>query len=134
MMIITARRKFLKKVLVLCLLIACVSLILFQSLLKGYYLKIFPLQFAVVSLVTVVSHLRLMTSVEQNPRRFSTTFLSVMSAKLFIYLFFILICLLIDRSNAINFVATFLLLYVTFTIFEVIEISNFFKKNQNSSN
>lgn len=133
-MIISERQKFLRKVFLLCLVISGVSLILYQTLLKGHYLQIFPLQLAVVSLVTVISHLRLMTSVELNARRFSTTFLSVMSAKLFIYLFFILICLIIDRSHAINFVATFLLLYLLFTIFEVIEISNFFKKNQNSSN
>ena len=130
----TERQIFLKKVFYLCLSISGMAILLYQSVLKGYYLSIFPLQFAVVILVTVISHLRLMTSVEQNARRFSTTFLSVMSAKLFIYLFFILICLLVDRSNAINFVVTFLLLYLIFTIFEVIEISNFFKKNQNSSN
>ena len=130
----TERQIFLKKIFYLCLSISGMAILLYQSVLKGYYLSIFPLQFAVVILVTVISHLRLMTSVEQNARRFSTTFLSVMSAKLFIYLFFILICLLVDRSNAINFVVTFLLLYLIFTIFEVIEISNFFKKNQNSSN
>ena len=130
----TERQIFLKKVFYLCLSISGMAILLYQSVLKGYYLSIFPLQFAVVILVTVISHLRLMTSVEQNAQRFITTFLSVMSAKLFIYLFFILICLLVDRSNAINFVVTFLLLYLIFTIFEVIEISNFFKKNQNSSN
>lgn len=130
----TERQIFLKKIFYLCLSISGMAILLYQSVLKGYYLSIFPLQFAVVILVTVISHLRLMTSVEQNARRFSTTFLSVMSAKLFIYLFFILICLLVDRSNAINFVVTFLLMYLIFTIFEVIEISNFFKKNQNSSN
>ena len=130
----TERQIFLKKIVYLCLSISGMAILLYQSVLKGYYLSIFPLQFAVVILVTVISHLRLMTSVEQNAQRFITTFLSVMSAKLFIYLFFILICLLVDRSNAINFVVTFLLLYLIFTIFEVIEISNFFKKNQNSSN
>jgi len=130
----TERQIFLKKVFYLCLSISGMAILLYQSVLKGYYLSIFPLQFAVVILVTVISHLRLMNSVEQNARRFSTTFLSVMSAKLFIYLFFILICLLVDRSKAINFVVTFLLLYLIFTIFEVIEISNYFKKNQNSSN
>ena len=130
----TERQIFLKKIFYLCLSISGMAILLYQSVLKGYYLSIFPLQFAVVILVTVISHLRLMNSVEQNARRFSTTFLSVMSAKLFIYLFFILICLLVDRSKAINFVVTFLLLYLIFTIFEVIEISNYFKKNQNSSN
>ncbi|HWR99388.1 MAG TPA: hypothetical protein VN249_02175 [Prolixibacteraceae bacterium] len=133
-MIISERRYFLKKALLLCLVVIGLSLLLYDSVLKGFYLKLYPLQVAVVSIVTVISHLRLMTAVEQNARKFSTTFLSVMSVKLFIYLVFILVCLLLDRSNAVNFVLTFLALYVIFTIFEVTEISNFLKKNPKSSN
>jgi len=133
-MIISERRYFLKKALLLCLVVIGSALLLYDSVLKDYYLKVFWLQLAVVSVVTVISHLRLMTAVQQNARKFSTTFLSVMSVKLFIYLIFILVCLLIDRTNAVNFVLTFLILYVIFTIFEVTEISNFLKKNPNSSN
>lgn len=133
-MIISERRYFLKKALLLCLVVIGLSLLLYDTVLKGYYLKLFPLQLAVVTIVTVISHLRLMTAVQQNARRFSTTFLSVMSLKLFIYIVFILVCLLTDRTNAINFVLTFLVLYAIFTIFEVTEISNFLKKNSDSSN
>jgi len=125
---------FLKKMLLLCLVIIGLSLLLFDSVLKGYYLKIYPLQIAVIALVTIFSHIKLMKAFQQNARRFNTTFLSIMSIKLFIYLIFILVCLLIDRTNAINFVLTFLVLYTIFTIFEVVEISNFIKKNLNSSN
>ena len=127
-------RFFLKKMLLLCLVIIGLSLLLFDSVLKGYYLKIFPLQIAIIVLVTVFSHIKLMNAFQQNARKFNTTFLSVMSIKLFIYLIFILVCLLIDRTNAINFVLTFLVLYSIFTIFEVMEISNFLKKDLNSSN
>ncbi len=133
-MMISERSYFLKKALLLCLVVIGLSLLLYDSVLKGYYLKIYPLQVALVFVVTVISHLRLMHAVQQNARKFSTTFLSVMSIKLFIYLIFILVCLLIDRTNAVNFVLTFLILYMIFTIFEVIEISNFLKKNPNSSN
>ena len=127
-------RFFLKKMLLLSLVIIGLSLLLFDSVLKGYYLKIYPLQFAVIALVTIFSHIRLMHAFQQNARKFNTTFLSVMSIKLFIYLIFILVCLLIDHTNAINFVLTFLVLYSIFTIFEVMEISNFLKKDLNSSN
>ncbi len=125
---------FLKKALLFCLVLAGISLVLFSTLLKDYYLKIFPVQFAVISLVTLLSHLRLMNSVRMNVMRFNTTFLAIMSIKLFLYIIFILVCLLIDRSRAIDFVITFLILYVFFTIFEVIEISNFLRKNTNSLN
>ena len=125
---------FKKKALLFCLVLAGISLVLFSTLLKDYYLKIFTVQFAVISLVTLLSHLRLMNSVRMNVMRFNTTFLAIMSIKLFLYIIFILVCLLIDRSRAIDFVITFLILYVFFTIFEVIEISNFLRKNTNSLN
>lgn len=125
---------FLKKFILFCLVLTGMSLILYGSVLKGVYLKIFPVQFALVAGVTFLSHLRLMKSFDQNIRKFSTTFLSTMSLKLFIYMVFIIICLLVDRTQAVNFVLTFLALYLCFTTFEVIEISDFLKKNQKSSN
>jgi len=133
-MISSEKRIFLKKALLFCLLIIGSSLLLYTTILKDYYLNLYPLLLGIIALVTVFSHLKLMNSVKDNARRFTTSFLSVMSIKLFIYLVFILVCLLVDRSQAINFVATFLILYFIFTIFEVMEISNYLKKNQNSSN
>lgn len=133
-MISKEKRFFLKKALYFSLVLIGISLLLYDTLLKEFYLKAFPLQFGIVALMTVFSHLKLMNASERNPRKFSTTYLSIMSVRLLIYLVFILVCLLIDRTNAVNFVVTFLALYLAFTIFEVIEISNFLKKNPNSSN
>ncbi len=133
-MISKEKRLFLKRALFFCLVLIGISLLLFDTMLKEFYLKIFPLQFGVVALITVFSHLNLMNASQQNPRRFSTTYLSTMSIRLFIYLVFMMICLLIDRTRAVDFVVTFLVLYLAFTIFEVVEISNFLKKNPNSSN
>ncbi len=133
-MISTEKRFFFKKALLFCLVLIGLSLLLFDSVLKDFYLSYYPMQFGLIALVTFFSHLKLMNAIEQNARRFSTTFLATMSIKLLIYIVFIIVCLLIDRSRAINFVITFMVLYFFFTIFEVIEISNFLKKNQNSSN
>jgi len=133
-MISTEKSNFLKNVLVFCLALTIVSTLLFTTILKGYYLKLFPVQFAVIALVTILSHIRLMNAIRLNVRRFNTTFLALMSIKLLLYLIFILICLLIDRSEAINFVVTFLVLYVCFTIFEVNKISKFLRKSTNSLN
>ncbi len=127
-------RFFIKKFVLFCLVLTGMSLLLFDLVLKDLYLKIYPVQFALVALVTFLSHLRLMKSFDQNIRRFSTTFLSTMSVKLLIYMVFIIIYLLIDRTRAINFVLTFLVLYLCFTTFEVIQISDFLKKNKKSSN
>jgi hypothetical protein len=133
-MISTEKKIFLKSALIFCLTLIMVSILLFTTILKAFYLTIFPVQFAVIALVTILSHIRLMNSMAYNVRRFNTTYLGLMSLKLFLYLIFILICLLIDRSKAINFVVSFLVLYVLFTIFEVNKISKFLKKSTNSIN
>lgn len=133
-MINNDQRFFLKKALLLCLVLTGISLILFDTFLKAHYLKIYPLQLGLIALVTVLSHLKLMNAIQLNVRKFNTVFLSIMAVKLFIYITFILVCLLIDRSRALEFVLSFLILYIFFTVFEVLEISNFLKKNTNSSN
>lgn len=126
--------QFSKKFSLFCLVLIGMSLLLYDFALKNFYLKIYPIQFAMVAVVTYLSHLKLMNSFDQNIRNFSTTFLATMSVKLLIYMAFIVVCLVIDRTEAVNFVLTFLLLYLCFTTFEVIQISDFLKKNQKSSN
>jgi L-asparagine transporter-like permease len=125
---------FIKKFAMFCLVIVGLSLLLFDSVLKNHYLQVYPLQLSLIAVMTFLSHLRLMRTAGQNIRKFSTTFLSTMSLKLLVYMVFIIICLVIDRTRAVTFVVTFLILYICFTIFEVIEISDFLKKNQKSSN
>lgn len=133
-MISTEKRLFVRKALILCLLLSAVSLIIFLTFLRSYYLTIFPFQIGIIALVTIFSHLKLMDARQKNARGFSTVFLSTMMIKLLIYMAFILVYLLVDKTNAINFVLTFFVLYLVFTAFEVREISIFLKKNQNSSN
>ena len=133
-MISTEKRLFVRKALILCLLLSAVSLIIFLTFLRSYYLTIFPFQIGIIALVTIFSHLKLMDARQKNARGFSTVFLSTMMIKLLIYMAFILGYLLVDKTNAINFVLTFFVLYLVFTAFEVREISIFLKKNQNSSN
>lgn len=133
-MISKEKQYFLKKIIALCLIISILSIILFSTVLKAYYLNAFPFQVGIIALVTIFSHLKLMNAQKKNARGFSTVFLSTMSMKLFVYLVFILVSLIIDKSKAINFVLTFFILYLLFTSFEVNEITNFLKKNQNSSN
>jgi hypothetical protein len=133
-MISKEKSSFLRNTLVFCLVLMIISFLLYATVLKAYYLKVFPVQFAVIALVTILSHIRLMNAIKLNVRRFNTTFLALMSVKLFLYLVFILVCLLVDRSRAINFVVTFLVLYVCFTIFEVNKISKLMIKSTNSLN
>ena len=97
-MISKEKRFFPKKALLFSLVLIGISLLLYDSLLKEFYLKAFPLQFGIVALMTVFSHLKLMNASERNLRKFSTTYLSIMSVRLLICLVFIL-ALFVNRPN-----------------------------------
>lgn len=127
-------RFFLKKYLLFCLVVTGMSLLLYDTVLHGYYMKIYPVMFGLIAGVTLLSQLKMMSSVHDSIRKFSTSFMSAMGIRMLVYLAFIIIRLVLDKSDAINFVVTFLVLYVCFTAFEVIEISDFLKNNPKSSN
>lgn len=105
-----------------------IAALLFSTLLQKWYFPMFPVQFLVIALVTGIIHLFLIKVAQQNIRKFNTVFMALVAIKLLIYFAFILISLLLDRSNAIVFVLTFLVLYICFTIFEVQQILRTLKK------
>ncbi len=120
--------KFVLKICVLTIIIAAFSAALFLSFLRDYYFKIFPFIVILIAVVTTIGHLWVIRASNQNTLKFTTAFMGSTTLKLIIYLFFMLICLWIDHSQTISFVLTFILLYIIFTVFEVIEILRYIKK------
>ncbi len=119
---------FIIKILTFSIILISISAILYLTLLKRFYIKLFPLQLLIIAALTAFSHIRLIKACELNMRRFTTVFMLSVTLKLIVYLAFLLICLLIDHSNAITFVLTFFILYVCYTVFEVTEALKFLKK------
>ena len=123
-----ASRKFVIKISLFTLTIILISAVLFLTVLKMVYLAIFPFQLLLIATVTTIGHLWVIRAADQNPMKFTTAFMASVTLKLLVYLFFMLIYLLIDHSQAISFVLTFIVLYISFTIFEVIQVLKFIKK------
>lgn len=120
--------KFLVKILIFILIISLIASALFTTILKTFYLSAFPYLVLLIATVTTIGHLWIVKASDQNTMKFTTTFMASVTLKLMIYLFFMLIYLLIDRSEAITFVVTFMILYILFTIFEVVQVLDFIKK------
>jgi hypothetical protein len=119
---------FIFRIIIFTIILTSISAILYLTFLKPFYIKSFPLQLLLIGSLTTYSHVRLMKAFEQNIRRFTSVFMLSVTLKLMVYLSFLLICLLIDHSNALAFVLTFLILYICYTIFEVTQALKFFKK------
>lgn len=128
MQIDTEKKQFLRKFIIFSLVLIAIAAILFATVLKALYVPLFPLQILLIGSLTLYSHLRLIKACEQNIRRFTTVFMLSVTLKLMAYLSFLLICLIIDHSNALSFVLTFFVLYVCYTVFEVTQVLNFLKK------
>ena len=119
---------FIIKILTFSVILISISAILYLTFLKRFYVSSFPLQLLIIGSLTAYGHIRLIRACELNMRRFATVFMLSVTLKLIVYLSFLLICLLINHSNAITFVLTFFILYICYTVFEVMEALKLLKK------
>ncbi len=128
---ITPSGKFLLKISVFTLIIIVISVALFSTILKTYYFKAFVIQVMLITVVTTVGHLLVAKAVKKNIRKFTTAYMASVTLKLVVYLIYLLLSLLIDHTGVVQFVLTFLVLYLFYTIFEVVEVLRFLKKQSN---
>ena len=77
--------------------------------------------------VTVIVHLYLVKASDGDPRKFTPKYLGSMGLKILIYLVFIVVILFVDTASAIPFLVSFLTMYATLTVFEVVSILNTLK-------
>ena len=49
---------------------------------------------------------------------------------MFLYLIFLLVFLFLDNARAVPFLLSFLVTYITFTVYEVMSLLNFLKKEK----
>lgn len=120
-------KTILTRFLVFCLALAGLAALLFVFLPSGYYLPVFPLMFLLVAGITF-SIFWLLVQKLKRPQRFTTLFTLATTIKLFAFLIFMVVYLLLNRSEAAVFLITFFLLYLIFSIYEVVVLLKYFKK------
>lgn len=64
----------------------------------------------------------------EDPKRFIVSYMGFSGGKMFLSLFFLLICIFTDRPYMIPFAVSFLFAYFAFTILEITRLLRFFKK------
>ena len=125
-----SQRKFIITLLFIALIITVLGYGLFLFLIPQYYFPHFPVIPAFLLLVTIMVHVYLIKSSENNPRKFTSKYLGAMGLKMFIYLVFLVVFLFIDTAHAVPFLVSFLVTYAAFTLYEVISILNYLKKDK----
>ena len=104
---------------VLTIIIGIVGTAFFLTVLKEYYLPIFPVLLIFFALMTASFHVILTRTLEKKPNSFSIVFMGLSAGKLFLMLLLIVVYLILRRETVISFLAGTFLLYMVFTFFEV---------------
>jgi hypothetical protein len=120
--------KFIKRIIIFAAFISSAAYLIFYLLIPQFYIPIFPFLILFFVISSIAVHAVLTKAGKLKISRFSTFFLGSITAKLFIYIIFITIYVIVDKKTAVPFLVTFLILYFVFTFFETFALLNDLKK------
>jgi hypothetical protein len=120
--------KFIKRIIIFAAIITSVASLLFNFFIPQFYIPIFPFLILFFVISSIAVHAILTHAGKLRISKFSTFFLGSITTKLFIYIIFITIYVLVDKKTAVPFLVTFLILYFVFTFFETYSLLNDLKK------
>jgi len=114
-------KQFLIKSILLTVTLLIVGWILYSIFFQAYYLKVLPGLVLFFFVVTNLVHAYLLKIAEKSGLRFTSQYTAVSFLKMLLYLVVAVIYILIDKDNIKSFIVAFLILYVVYTVFEIIE-------------
>lgn len=112
-------RLFIIKIIILTLIIATISTLLFFFLLTDNYFPSFPFILLMFPIVSIIVHTRLLRASQKSLSSFNIAFMLSFIIKLFVYLGVSATVLSLENENKTIFVIMVLLLYVIYTVFDV---------------
>ena len=111
---------FLKKLLIFTIILALAGYFITFLLPDNYVTPTLPYLYVFFFAITLVVHYILLKLAEKKTPAFINFFMLVTFGKLIFFLTIILVYALLNRTDAIPFIIAFFILYVCFTVFEVI--------------
>lgn len=116
-------KSFIIKSTFLSIIIFALGAIVYSTVFKQFYLFILPLMPAFFYIVTNLVHAYLLKIANKSSSRFTSQYMATSFIKMFFYLVVAIVYVIINKEGAKIFLANYLLLYVIYTAFEVVEIS-----------
>lgn len=121
-------KKFIVKGIFITLLLAVIGYFLFTGVFNPYYQVILPFVLLFIFLFTSVIHTILLKTARKEPKKLVNRFLMLTGLKMMIYLVFMIIYLVISKQDSAPFLLTFLIVYLVFSIFEILSILSHLKR------
>jgi len=115
-------RKFIIRLIVLSLILGTIAYGLTFFLPKTYFSPALPFLFPFFFSATLILFYFLLKSAEKKFASFVNRFMLATFLKLLVYITFLLVYVFTRKEDAIPFIFSFFILYVVYTVFEVIAI------------
>lgn len=116
-------KNFIAKSTFLTIIIFILGVIVYSTLFKQFYLIILPVVLAYFYIVTNLVHFYLLKVSGRSGARFTSQYMATSFIKMFFYLAVAIVYVMVNKEDAKIFLVNYLLLYVIYTTFEVVEIS-----------
>jgi len=117
----SAYLKFLQHLLIYSAILGAIAIILYL-ILPELITPVLPFLFLFFVAITLVSYYILLRSLKSKLSRFINTFLISTIVKLILYIGIMIVYVILNRSDAVRFMITFFILYLFYTIFEVVKM------------
>ena len=121
--------KFLKQILIFSLPVGLIAAVIAFVAPARWISPTLPFLIFFFISITLLSYYFLQKAIDQRFLRFVNTYLLITLIKLIIYVAVMVIYLLLNLSDALPFIFSFLTLYLIYTVFEVVKIVGKTKKN-----
>ena len=113
---------FVVRLFIFTLVIALLGFLAFYLLPASYYSPAFPFLLVFFAAVTLIVHKVILKALAERPARFVNYFLLTTALKLFFFLAVMIIYALLNRADAIRFIIIYFLLYLFYTVFDVVSV------------
>ena len=115
-------RQFITRLFILSLITGLVFYLLDSLLAEGIITLSYPWLIVLFFVVTALVHYVLLRITELNPRKFVGYFMLATSLKLLNYLIVIFVYVFMVKEGILQFILAFFILYIIYTVFEVVTI------------
>lgn len=107
-----------------------IGLLLFRTVFAGHYFSLFPVLVVIFLLVNGFFFYMFFRSMHKTDAQFIRFFMASSGIKIMVYLMIILTYVLIVPQNAIPFTVTLLLLYIVFTVYDLLIMLHVLKRKK----
>jgi len=117
-------RKFALRLILLSAILVIISTALILLLPADIITPVLPFMILYFFLITIIVHYFLTKAIGYSSRKFVSYFMLTTFLKLFIYIITIFTYVYFNRSDLLPFIISFFVLYIFYTVFEVVNITH----------